>query len=234
MAVQLYKDLTLSQHFIEVLGRLRQPSERPLFGQADMPIVEKGLRPHPRRRLLPCSALLSTRLNPSDDPTRDLPCRAPSGISLASDLDLWDLAGLSGLSKPRANWVRLFRKEKPLRSWVTAPRWRYLFAASCRRLRACETPRQVGISQFMEIYLQEVAASSFVADLPAGSRHGVQKTAELFESTLRKAHLWWSAGVPFPPPGFISGNTLGYLGLTGQKFSCDALFHSCAWPRASS
>ena len=49
----------------------------------------------------------------------------------------------------------------------------------------------------MEIYLQEVAASSFVADLPAGSRHGVQKTAELFESTLRKAHLWWSAGVPF-------------------------------------
>ncbi|CAE7353024.1 unnamed protein product, partial [Symbiodinium microadriaticum] len=51
-----------------------------------------------------------TRWNPSDDPTRDAPLRTPSGIAVCSGLtreELRDLSSLRGLSRPRANWVRL-------------------------------------------------------------------------------------------------------------------------------
>ena len=51
-----------------------------------------------------------TRWNPSDDPTRDAPLRTPSGIAVSSGLsreELRDLSSLRGLSRPRANWVRL-------------------------------------------------------------------------------------------------------------------------------
>ena len=49
-----------------------------------------------------------TRLNPSDDPTRDQACRPASGPQLANLGSPWLLAALGGLSKPRADWARLF------------------------------------------------------------------------------------------------------------------------------
>ncbi|CAE7233811.1 unnamed protein product [Symbiodinium sp. CCMP2456] len=51
-----------------------------------------------------------TRWNVADDPTRSEPLRKPSGVPLCYGLsrdDLRALSALRGLSKPRANWVRL-------------------------------------------------------------------------------------------------------------------------------
>ena len=51
-----------------------------------------------------------TRWNPADDPTRDVQLRAPAGTSVSLGLsrkELRELSSLRGLSRPRANWVRL-------------------------------------------------------------------------------------------------------------------------------
>ncbi|CAE6913350.1 unnamed protein product [Symbiodinium microadriaticum] len=77
----------------------------------------KLLRPSLRRAaaicvaggLYPVYAFGPTRLNVSDDPTRDTPLRPPVEHSLLSGLDepsTVKLCKLAGLSRPRANWVR--------------------------------------------------------------------------------------------------------------------------------
>ena len=51
-----------------------------------------------------------TRWNPADDPTRDVQLRVPAGTSVSLGLsrqELRELSSLRGLSRPRANWVRL-------------------------------------------------------------------------------------------------------------------------------
>ena len=48
----------------------------------------------------------------------------------------------------------------------------------------------------MRIYLQEISASMFLAELPQASRVRVQRTAELFEATLNQVQKWWAVGVP--------------------------------------
>ena len=48
----------------------------------------------------------------------------------------------------------------------------------------------------MEIYLQEVQASTYIADLPSEARRRVQGAASVFESTFRKVLAWHSAGIP--------------------------------------
>ena len=78
----------------------------------------KLLRPSLRRAaaltigggLYPAFVFGPTRLNTSDDPTRRVPLREPCPASVVRDLDedSWtQLCGLPGLSKPRANWLRL-------------------------------------------------------------------------------------------------------------------------------
>ena len=60
--------------------------------------------------IYPSWSFSPTRLNPSDDPTRDVEIRAPSGLSFSealSDETLADIHGL-GLKRFAANWLRLF------------------------------------------------------------------------------------------------------------------------------
>ena len=76
---------------------IRQPLRR-----ASTTIIAGGL--YPRVMFGP------TRLNPSDDPTREVELRAPAGFQVSAQLsrqELRHLSSLQGLSKPRANWVRL-------------------------------------------------------------------------------------------------------------------------------
>ncbi|CAE7467038.1 unnamed protein product [Symbiodinium microadriaticum] len=48
----------------------------------------------------------------------------------------------------------------------------------------------------MEIYLQEVSASTYVADLPPEARLRVQGAAAAFQGTLTKVRTWAAAGIP--------------------------------------
>ena len=48
----------------------------------------------------------------------------------------------------------------------------------------------------MEIYLQEVSASTYLGDLPPAVRFKVLAVAENFEQTLEKVSNWRAAGVP--------------------------------------
>ncbi|CAE7946106.1 unnamed protein product [Symbiodinium sp. KB8] len=58
--------------------------------------------------LYPAWHYAPTRLNPSDDPTRDQPCRSAAGPQLANLCSPQLLGSFGGLTKPRANWLRLF------------------------------------------------------------------------------------------------------------------------------
>ncbi|CAE7435814.1 unnamed protein product [Symbiodinium microadriaticum] len=58
--------------------------------------------------LYPAWHYAPTRLNPADDPTRDQPCRSAAGLQLAGLCSPQLLVVFSGLTKPRANWLRLF------------------------------------------------------------------------------------------------------------------------------
>ena len=48
----------------------------------------------------------------------------------------------------------------------------------------------------MEIHLQEIAASTFLGDLPPHVREKVQAAASAFTDTLEKAKVLSAAGVP--------------------------------------
>ena len=73
-------------------------------------------------RLFPAYQFAPTRLNPADHPTRDNEIPEPLRAAWPSDAqleDLLDFAEVSMLSRPAANWVRLFSLvRKPPFLWL--------------------------------------------------------------------------------------------------------------------
>ena len=48
----------------------------------------------------------------------------------------------------------------------------------------------------MEIYIQEISSSTFIADLPLDSRRSILDAAQWFTTSLDKAELWTRASIP--------------------------------------
>lgn len=112
--VQLYKDLVLQGgdcRFLAITDSsvvLGAHQKGRTSAKLLAPSIRRGAATLLAGGLYPAQLYSPTRLNPSDDPTRVVEVRRPQGSRLSDFLPLWDLAGLVNLSRPRANWVRLF------------------------------------------------------------------------------------------------------------------------------
>eukprot|EP00439_Symbiodinium_sp_Y106_P057394 s126_g8.t1 len=78
----------------------------------------------------------------------------------------------------------------------------------------------------MEIYLQEVAASTYIADLPQRARSRVQHAAAVFQQTLKRARAWTAAGIPATSLSLVVP-CCGYLGAKNNNRSCVCCFAWC-------
>ena len=78
----------------------------------------------------------------------------------------------------------------------------------------------------MEIYLQEVSASTYIADLPPRSRRLVQGAAAAFQKTLEQARAWTTAGIPATSWPFLLASALSFE-LLWCLFCCGICGHSC-------
>ncbi|CAE7155308.1 unnamed protein product, partial [Symbiodinium necroappetens] len=127
----------------------------------------KLLRPSLRRAasltigggLYPAFVFGPTRLNASDDATRQVPLRTPCPSSLVEDLDeeAWaQLCNLPGLSKPRANWFRLVLL-------VSRPQHRKLLVQAIDDFPSRACPSVVPLHLYDPLPLPGCAAEEFAA-----------------------------------------------------------------------